>query len=106
MLNILLLKFGGDNLYVILVYDISVEDNGSRRMRRVFKICKKYLTHIQKSVFEGELTVAKLNKLKSELSKWIDKDLDSIIIFKSRGNKWLIKEFWGMDTSADTSNFF
>lgn len=69
MLNILLLKFGGDKLYVILVYDISVENNGSRRMRRVFKICKKYLTHIQNSVFEGELTVAKLNKLKSELSK-------------------------------------
>ena len=106
MLNILLLKFGGDKLYVILVYDISVENNGSRRMRRVFKICKKYLTHIQNSVFEGELTVAKLNKLKSELSKWIDKDLDSIIIFKSRSNKWLIKEFWGMDTSADNSNFF
>ena len=66
MLNILLLKFGGDKLYVILVYDISVEKNGPRRMRRVFKICKKYLTHIQNSVFEGELTVAKLNKLKSE----------------------------------------
>ena len=53
-----------------------------------------------------ERALLKLNKLKSELSKWIDKDLDSIIIFKSRSNKWLIKEFWGMDTSADTSNFF
>jgi CRISPR-associated protein Cas2 len=93
-------------MYIVLVYDVSQEENGARRWSRIFKICKKYLTHIQNSVFEGELTVAKLNKLKSELSKWIDKDLDSIIIFKSRSNKWLIKEFWGMDTSADTSNFF
>ena len=93
-------------MYIVLVYDVSKDENGRKRWCHIFKICKKYLTHIQNSVFEGELTVAKLNKFKSELSKWIDKDLDSIIIFKSRSNKWLIKEFWGMDTSADTSNFF
>ena len=35
-------------MYVILIYDIAGEDNGGRRLNRVFKTCKKYLTHIQK----------------------------------------------------------
>ncbi|MGL5084364.1 MAG: CRISPR-associated endonuclease Cas2, partial [Clostridium sp.] len=43
-------------MYVVLVYDISGEDDGQRILNKVFKVCKKYLTHIQNSVFEGELT--------------------------------------------------
>lgn len=43
-------------MYVVLVYDISQDDNGQRRWSRVFKICKKYLSHIQNSVFEGEIS--------------------------------------------------
>ena len=47
-------------MYVILIYDIAGEDNGGRRLNRVFKTCKKYLTHIQKSVFEGTLSLKKV----------------------------------------------
>ena len=43
-------------MYIVLVYDVSQEENGARRWSRIFKICKKYLTHIQNSVFEGELS--------------------------------------------------
>ena len=42
-------------MYVILVYDISTDDNGARISRNVFKICKKYLTHVQKSVVKKTL---------------------------------------------------
>ena len=63
--------------------------------RRIFKICKKYLTHIQNSVFEGELSKGQLAQLQKELKEYIDKELDSVIIFKSRQEKWLDKEFWG-----------
>lgn len=51
-------------MYVVLVYDISQEENGARRWSRIFKICKKYLSHIQDSVFEGELSNAQLESLK------------------------------------------
>ena len=48
------LKFGG-NMYVILVYDINLEEKaGQKILNKVFKTCKKYLIHIQNSVFEGE----------------------------------------------------
>ena len=55
MKNMKVLKCGG-NMYVILVYDINLENKeGQRVLRNVFKTCKKYLVHIQNSVFEGEL---------------------------------------------------
>ena len=82
-------------MYIVLVYDVSQEENGARRWSRIFKICKKYLTHIQNSVFEGELSKGQLAQLQKELKDYIDKELDSVIIFKSRQEKWLDKEFWG-----------
>lgn len=82
-------------MYVVLVYDVSQEENGARRWSRIFKICKKYLTHIQNSVFDGELSKAQIAQLQKELNEYIDKELDSVIIFKSRQEKWLDKEFWG-----------
>ena len=82
-------------MYIVLVYDVSQEENGARRWSRIFKICKKYLTHIQNSVFEGELSKGQLAQLQKELQEYIDKELDSVIIFKSRQEKWLDKEFWG-----------
>ena len=87
-------------MYVVLVYDVSQQENGSKRWLRIFKICKKYLTHIQNSVFEGELSKAQLAKLQQELKLYIDEALDSVIIFKSRQEKWLDKEFWGRKDDA------
>lgn len=84
-------------MYIVLVYDISKTDNGQKRWSRIFKICKKYLMHIQNSVFEGELSKVQLEKLKQELKPHVDTSLDSIILFKSRQERWLEKEFWGVE---------
>ncbi len=92
-------------MYVVLVYDISGEENGQKVLGKVFKICKKYLVHIQNSVFEGEITEGQIAKLNAELNKLIRKKLDSVIIFKSRNEKWLDKEFWGKNDDA-LSNFY
>lgn len=91
-------------MYVVLVYDISKDNNGQKRWSHVFKICKKYLTHIQNSVFEGEVSKVQLAKLQQELKRHIDKVTDSVIIFKSRQEKWLDKEFWGKED--DKASFF
>ena len=92
-------------MYVILTYDIAEDQNGAKRQCHTFKICKKYLTHIQNSVFEGDITPPHLEQMKQELLQWIDKDLDSVIVFKSREERWLAKEFYGKDESDVTSNF-
>lgn len=99
------LKCGG-NMYVILVYDINLEEKeGQKVLRKVFKTCKKYLVHIQNSVFEGELLESQAIKLKSELDKYIRDDKDSVILFKSRNHRWLEKEFWGRIEDDKTDNF-
>lgn len=62
-------------MYVILVYDIH-----QKRVGKALKICRKYLIHIQKSVFEGNITESKLKALKEELGHLIDTQMDSVII--------------------------
>jgi CRISPR-associated protein Cas2 len=93
------------NMYVVLLYDIEADETGAKVSRNIFKICKKYLTHVQKSVFEGDITPALLQQLKIELERYIRKDKDSVIIFKSRQERWMKKEFWGM-IDEKTSNLF
>lgn len=73
-------------------------------MAYVYKICKKYLSHIQNSVFEGEISRVQITKMQQELKPYIDKELDSVIIFKSRQERWLDKEFWGKED--DATDFF
>ena len=92
-------------MYIILMYDIMMDEKGAKVQRNTFKICKRYLTHIQKSVFEGNLSELNLMKLKTELKQHIREDQDSFIIFKSRNEKWLEKEFLGIEDDK-TSNFF
>ena len=105
MKNMKVLKCGG-NMYVILVYDINLEDKeGQKVLRNVFKTCKKYLVHIQNSVFEGELLEYQAIKLKTELDRYIRDDKDSVILFKSRNQRWLEKEFLGMIEDDKTDNF-
>lgn len=91
-------------MYVILIYDIKVDDGGQKVLAKTFKVCKKYLNHIQNSVFEGELSVSQILSLKMELQKIIRKELDSVIMFKSRNERWLQKEMWGVQED-NTSNF-
>lgn len=102
------MKYGGETgeviMYVILVYDIVTDIQGKKILPKVFKICKKYLVHIQKSVFEGEISNANLIALKHELSEYVRDDRDSVIIFKARQEKWLQKEFWGLEDDK-MSNF-
>lgn len=86
-------------MYVILVYDI-----GEKRVAKMLKLCRKYLNWIQNSVFEGEISEVKIAELKFKALKIIDPENDSLIIFKTRQEKWLDKEVIGLERS-DIDNF-
>ncbi len=79
------------------MYDIAdiESEAGKNRVNRVFKICKKYLLHHQKSVFKGEITPAKLIKLTDELKRVIDKELDTISIVKLPSKDSFLEETLG-----------
>ena len=89
--------FGADGLpivkvqYVILAYDVR-----QKRVQKVMKICRKYLNHLQNSVFEGNISEAKLKKLKDELQRCIDTASDSICIFKLESTRYVTKEQIGI----------
>lgn len=65
---------------------------------------QKISEHVQKSVFEGSITEAKLNKLKKELFRAIVKDEDSIIIYKFETLKYSSKEVIGL--YKEKNNYF
>lgn len=67
--------------YAFVFYDVN-----EKRVQKVFKICKKYLSHFQFSVFRGEITPSKLIELKTELNKIINKNEDFICIIKLMNN--------------------
>lgn len=87
---------------VILIYDIeTIFPEDQKRLNLVRKIARKYLFHVQKSVFEGELTEAKLLKLQKEILEVVDRKRDSVIIYKLPDTvKWervilTEREVWG-----------
>ena len=83
--------------YVFLMYDIADEESeaGKNRVAKVFKICKKYLSHHQKSIFRGEITPSNLIKLKKELQNVIDENLDLITIIKLKNQNYFDEESFG-----------
>lgn len=91
-------------MYVILVYDIICDEKGKKILPKVFKICKKYLVHIQSSVFEGNISKVNALALKKELDVYIRKDKDSVIMFHTREERWMSKDFLGI-VDDKTSNF-
>lgn len=85
--------------YAFLFYDV-----GEKRVQKVFKICKKYLSHYQKSVFRGDMTPSKFIKLKNELKGVINYEEDFICIIKLMNNDVFGEEVIGNavhDTGED-----
>lgn len=78
-------------MYIILVYDVR-----KKRVQNVMKICRKYLNHLQNSVFEGHISEAKLNQLKMELKSSINVTEDAVSIFKIESTKYVSKDRIGV----------
>lgn len=81
-------------MYVILVYDC-----GEKRVGKMLKLCRRYLNWIQNSVFEGEISEVKLNELILQAKFIMEEDEDSVIVFRSRQEKWLEKQVVGKERS-------
>ena len=84
-------------MFVIITYDIA---NG-KRVNKVRKTLKKYLTWTQNSVFEGKITDSKLKKCIYELDEIINYMEDSIYIYKVPQEKNIIKNIYGVHRNFD-----
>ena len=79
--------------YAFVFYDVN-----EKRVNKVFKVCKKYLSHFQNSVFRGEMTPSKLILLRKELNTVIDNEIDFICIIKLMNDNVFGEEILGTST--------
>jgi len=78
-------------MYIIMVYDVNI-----KRVSKVLKISRTYLTWIQNSVLEGEITEANFMKLKKRLKEIIDENEDTITFYILRTTTYMKKETIGI----------
>ncbi|SDZ39330.1 CRISPR-associated protein, Cas2 family [Proteiniborus ethanoligenes] len=83
-------------MFVILVYDVE-----QKSVAKALRTCRKYLYWVQNSVFEGEISEANLTKLKMELEKVINKEKDSVIIYRFRTTKYSLIEIIGIKKGGE-----
>lgn len=86
-------------MYYIAVYDVNVD-----RVGKMLKLFRRYLTWVQNSVFEGELTDAQFAKLKTEAEALMEPSEDSIIFWTLRDERYLERETLG-DEPGETGRF-
>ena len=85
-------------MYVLVVYDVK-----EKRVVKVHKFLKRHLHWVQNSVFEGELTEAQIEAVKSGLQRIIESDMDSVLMYTARDRRWLSKEVIGRER-GETGN--
>ncbi|MEN3187092.1 MAG: CRISPR-associated endonuclease Cas2 [Atribacterota bacterium] len=78
-------------MYVVMVYDVE-----EKRVGKILKIGRKYLTWVQNSVLEGELTEAQFERLKSELKRCMNEEKDSFIFYIFRTTKYSERQMLGV----------
>ncbi len=83
-------------MFVIMTYDVGVE-----RVARALKVARKYLTWIQNSVFEGEITRAKFERLKVEMGKIIDTEKDAVVFYIFRTKMYTSRETMGIEKGKE-----
>ena len=76
--------------YAFVFYHVN-----EKRVQKVFKVCKKYLSHFQYSVFRGEITPSKLIQLRTDLNQVINKNEDFICIIKLMNDNVFGEEILG-----------
>jgi CRISPR-associated protein Cas2 len=87
-------------MYVIVVYDVNV-----KRVGKVCKFIRRYLPHIQNSVFEGDLPVSKLEALKVGLRKILVEEEDSALMWVFRDSHYADRQVIGSEKKPITTFF-
>lgn len=84
-------------MFVILYYDVN-----AKRCSKMLKTCRRYLIHVQNSVFEGEINDAAYEKMIYQL-KEIMKDKDSLVVYCFKSMMYSKRNVYGNDKKKDTT---
>jgi CRISPR-associated protein Cas2 len=84
-------------VYVIVVYDTAVQRNP-----QILRTCRLYLHHVQRSVFEGELSAAQLKRFRSAVETVIDASYDHVLLYSFPPGTSPQRQEWGVPEPAPT----
>ncbi|MFQ5569371.1 MAG: CRISPR-associated endonuclease Cas2 [Rhodothermales bacterium] len=87
---------------LLVAYDVNTATKaGERRLRRVAKICEGFGQRVQYSIFECRVSEAQLEEMEHRLLEAMNKDKDSIRIYRFRGGRDGILRVYGQDRYQD-----
>ncbi len=85
-------------LRAIIAYDVGVE-----RLDAVRHILKQYLTWIQNSAFEGEISEGNLEEMRLKIYEIIDPNIDSVVVYSINNPSWVNRRIWGREKGVPES---
>jgi CRISPR-associated protein Cas2 len=69
-------------------YYIAVYDVGVKRVGKMLKLFRRYMTWVQNSVFEGEMTRAQFQELQVKAGTLMQEQEDSVIFYELRDERY------------------
>lgn len=82
-------------MYVVLVYDMDAE-----RTQLMLKLGRRYLTHVQNSVLEGEISEGDLTRLREEIDELL-REGESVILYELSSETLINRTVYGEDPTED-----
>lgn len=82
-------------VYAVIVYDVQAD-----RTPKFLKFLRRYLTHVQNSVFEGELTEGTLVEVKETLQSMLH-DGESVMVYRMDSESYVDRSVYGDDPMDD-----
>ena len=83
-------------MYVVLVYDMEAD-----RTHKMLKLGRRYLTHVQNSVLEGQITEGDLRRLSDEIDDLLNPG-ESVILYELSSEAILDRTVYGEDPTEDS----
>jgi CRISPR-associated protein Cas2 len=83
-------------MYVVLVYDMDAD-----RTTKMLRLGRRYLTHVQNSVLEGEISEGDLTQLRGEIEDVLEPD-ESVILYELSSDTLLNRTVYGEDPTEDS----
>ncbi len=81
-----------------MVYDVS-----EQRVGKILKLARQYLSWVQNSVLEGELSPAKFKILQQKVKELINEKEDSVIFYTFRESFYTKRIILGLEKGSDAN---
>lgn len=81
--------------YVVVVYDVQAD-----RTSKFLKYLRRYLIHVQNSVFEGDLTEGTLEGVEGTLESMLESG-ESVMVYRMASESYVERSVFGDDPMDD-----